>query len=106
MKLLYLDLGGSSGASPELRMRYDVVSVESFLEATQRILTDYFDAFVISDDIKGAPVLSFTAFVHQEAPELPTFFLSNCETDLISVLDSVGPFARPIPRHTESTMIH
>ena len=87
-------------------MRYDVVCVESYLEAMRRILTDYFDVFVISDDTKDATLLSFTAVVHQEAPELPTFVLSNWGPDLLSALDSIVPFGQPVLPHRENTLIH
>lgn len=106
MKLLYLDLGGTGGPNPELQMRYNVVCVQSYLEAMQRILTDYFDAFVISDGIQDAGLLSFTSAVHEQDPELPTFVLSNGRSDLISAIDSILPFAPPVPFPPASTMIH
>ena len=106
MKLLYLDLGGNDGPDPELQMRYDVVYVSSYLEAMQRIVADYFHAFLISDGTRDAALLSFTAAVHQEAPELPTFVLSNWGPDLFSALDSIAPFALPISASHENTWIH
>jgi hypothetical protein len=105
MRLLYLDLGGNAGRDLELQMRYEVVFVSSYPEAMERILADHFDALVISDGREDCAMLSFFAAVHQEAPELPIFSVSNWGLDLFSALDSVMPFAPAVPLHRENTWI-